>query len=99
MRQPSVVHGLELVTGYPDTVKAGARTTSEIWFDSYLTAHDYVFDVEPDYGVPTHPDRLVKRDGLQAVCEVKQFDSNPLDGIPSGQGVWMDTHKPVRRAV
>jgi hypothetical protein len=78
---------------------AGTPTKSEIWFDSYLKAHGYTYDVEPDYGVPKHPDRLVTRDGLQAVCEVKQFDSNPLDGIPSEQAVWVNMHKPVRSAV
>jgi hypothetical protein len=80
-------------------VPARTPTLSEIWFDNYLTAHSYRFDIEPDLGIEKRPDRLIERDGLQAVCEVKQFESNPLDGMPSGQAVWVDTHKPVRGAV
>jgi hypothetical protein len=53
-------------------------TASEVWFDTYLRAHGYKWEVEPDLGVQKRPDRLVMRDGLRAVCEVKQFDKDPL---------------------
>jgi hypothetical protein len=75
-------------------------TASEVWFDTYLRAHGYTWEVEPDLGVPKRPDRLVKRDGLSAVCEVKQFDKDPLAWMrETGQGGWIDEHKPVRGAV
>jgi hypothetical protein len=75
-------------------------TVSEVWFDTYLRAHGYTWEVEPDLGVPKHPDRLVHRDGLTALCEVKQFDNDPLAWMrETGQGGWFDEHKPVRGAV
>jgi hypothetical protein len=40
------------------------------------------------------------RDGLTAVCEIKQFDKNPLAWMhETGQGGWIDEYKPVRGAV
>jgi hypothetical protein len=49
---------------------------------------------------PKRPDRLVNRDGLSAVCEVKQFDKDPLAWMrETGQGGFFDEHKPVRGAV
>jgi hypothetical protein len=75
-------------------------TASEVWFDSYLRAHDYTWKVEPDLGVVKRPDRLVKRNNLSAVCEVKQFDKDPLAWMyETRQGGFIDEHKPVRRAV
>lgn len=75
-------------------------TASEVWFDMYLLAHGYEWEIEPDLGVPKRPDRLVMRDGLSAVCEVKQFDNDPLAWMrETGQGGFFDEHKPVRRAV
>src|SRR6266545_1017256 len=55
---------------------------------------------EPDLGVPKRPDRLIHRDGLSAVCEVKQFDKDPIGWMrETGQGGWFDENKPVRGAV
>jgi hypothetical protein len=43
---------------------------------------------------------LIRRDGLAAVCEVKQFDKNPLAWMHETQtGGWVDEYKPVRGAV
>jgi hypothetical protein len=75
---------------------AAEPTTSELWFDGYLRTHGYTFDVEPDLGITKRPDRLISRDGLRAVCEVKQFDVDPFAGFRGGA---IDEHKPVRRAV
>lgn len=79
-----------------------APTASEVWFDAYLESHGYRFEVEPDLGVPKRPDRLIERDGLRAVCEVKQFDKDPRADKPRGVAFVMseeEVHKPVRRAV
>jgi hypothetical protein len=65
-----------------------------------LRAHGYEWEVEPDLGVTKRPDRFVARDGLGAVCEVKQFDKDPLAWMrETGQGGFIDEHKPVRGAV
>lgn len=75
-------------------------TASEVWFDAYLRANGYTWEVEPDLDVPKRPDRLIHRDGLSAVCEVKQFDKDPLGWMrETGQGGFFDEHKPVRGAV
>jgi len=43
---------------------------------------------------------LIHRDGLSAVCEVKQFDKDPIGWMrETGQGGWFDENKPVRGAV
>jgi hypothetical protein len=75
-------------------------TASEVWFDTYLRAHGYTWELEPDLGIPKRPDRLIYRDGLSAVCEVKQFDKDPIGWMrETGQGGWFDENKPVRGAV
>jgi hypothetical protein len=75
-------------------------TASEVWFDTYLRLHAYTWTPEPDLGIPKRPDRLIERDGLSAVCEVKQFDKNPLAWMHETQtGGWVDEYKPVRGAV
>jgi hypothetical protein len=48
-------------------------TISEDWFDEYLDLNGYVYEEEPDLGVPTRPDRLIERVGVEAICEVRQF--------------------------
>jgi hypothetical protein len=75
-------------------------TASEVWFDTYLRVNGYTWESEPDLGILKRPDRVINRDGLSAVCEVKQFDKNPLAWMhETGQGGWFDEHKSVRRAV
>jgi hypothetical protein len=62
-------------------------TASEVWFDTYLRAHGYTWELEPDLRIPKRPDRLIYRDGLSAVCEVKQFDKDPIGWMhETGQG-------------
>src|SRR6266496_2014734 len=74
-------------------------TASEVWFDTYLRAHGYTWEPEPDLGIPKRPDRLIHRDGLSAVGEVKQFDKDPIGWMrETGQGGWFDENKPVRGA-
>lgn len=36
---------------------------------------------EPDLGVPTRPDFLVERDGIEVVCEVKEFTTTRFDEL------------------
>jgi hypothetical protein len=63
------------------------RKDGEVWFETYLTAHGYAFEYEPDLGVPKRPDYLISRDGLEVVCEVEEFEGEPgaLLGAPAGQ--------------
>jgi hypothetical protein len=51
---------------------------SEQWFDEYLQTHGYAFESEPDLGVRTRPDRLIERAGFEAICEVKEFTTDPM---------------------
>src|SRR3954463_11151224 len=75
-------------------------TKSEVWFDTYLRVHGYTWTPEPDLGISKRPDRLIHRDAVSAVCEVKQFDKNPLAWMhETGTGGWVDENKPLRRAV
>jgi hypothetical protein len=51
---------------------------AEGWFDQYLTEHCYAWTEEPDVGLNgkiKNPDRLVTAHSLQAVCEVKSFNT------------------------
>lgn len=55
-----------------------APTISEQWFDEYLITHGYTFEVEPDLGVRTRPDRLIERAGYEAICEIKEFTMDAM---------------------
>ena len=78
-----------------------ARTASERLFEAYLTEHNYQFAHEPDLGIVKRPDYLVSRAGIEAVCEVKQFETTAmrdrLGGV--GRGVGMLSSKNVFGAV
>jgi hypothetical protein len=57
-----------------------ARMKSEEWFEQYCAEHGIEIRAhEPDLGVPTRPDFLVARGGIEVVCEVKEFTTTPLD--------------------
>jgi hypothetical protein len=63
----------------------GGATTSEQWFDDYLVTNGYSFEVEPDMGIPTRPDRLIERVGIEAFCEIKEFTTDaPMRRWPEG---------------
>lgn len=86
-----------MTEGFPST---HSPTASEVWFDTYLRHHGYAWTPEPDLGIHKRPDRLIERDGLSAVCEVKQVDKNPLAWMHETRtGGWFDENKPVRGAV
>ncbi len=53
------------------------RNEAERWFERYLREHGYDYEYEPDLGVQTRPDFLVRRDGIEIVCEVKGFEQIP----------------------
>jgi hypothetical protein len=53
------------------------KNEAERWFERYLLEHGYEYYYEPDLGVPTRPDFLIRRDGVEVVCEVKGFDQPP----------------------
>jgi hypothetical protein len=78
-------------------------TVSEEWFDRYVRDHGHdPGDPEPDLGIEKHPDRLIRWNGFEVVCEIKQFDNDPFGNDWNGQPRTMDMKsalKPVRRAV
>jgi hypothetical protein len=53
-------------------------TASEEWFDDYLRTNGYLFEVEPDLGVRTRPDRLIERVCFEAICEIKEFTTDAM---------------------
>lgn len=68
---------------YPRLVRrtASTRTESEVWFEEYLreVGHSGSDEREPDLGIPTRPDYLVRAGEARAVCEVKQFTTSGLE--------------------
>jgi hypothetical protein len=78
-------------------------TLSEEWFDRYIRDHGHdPGEVEPDLGIEKRPDRLIGWNGVEVVCEVKQFDNDPFGDDWNGQPRTMDMKaalNPVRRAV
>jgi hypothetical protein len=75
---------------------------SEVWFDDYVRTHGHnPGEPEPDLGVGKSPDRLIRWNGHEVVCEIKQFESGPFSQRGEGAGV-MDMKEvlgPVRRKV
>lgn len=58
---------------------------SEVWFDRYVREHGHdPGEPEPDLGIQRRPDRLIRWNGHEVVCEIKEFGQ---DVIPAGQGV------------
>src|SRR5437879_1030929 len=55
------------------------RNEAERWFERYLREHDYEYEYEPPFEpeIPTKPDFLVRRSGVEVVCEVKGFETMP----------------------
>lgn len=78
-------------------------TASEEWFDRYVRDHGHdPGDAEPDLGIEKKPDRLIRWNNVEVVCEIKQFDRDPFGDDWNGQARTMDmitALKPVRRAV
>lgn len=78
-------------------------TASEDWFDRYVRDHGHDPGVpEPDLGIEKRPDRLIRWNGIEVVCEIKQFDNDPFGDDWNGQARTMGMKaalNPVRRAV
>jgi hypothetical protein len=55
-------------------------TLSERWFQRYLIDHGYggAHQHEPDLGIATRPDFFISKAGDLAVCEIKEFETAPL---------------------
>jgi len=61
-------------------------TLSEEWFDEYLSLHGYTstpepplhYPANPDLLIPTKPDRLIERVGIEVIAEVKEFTTDAL---------------------
>ena len=77
-------------------------TESEEWFDRYVReqGHD-PGDPEPDLGVRKNPDRLIRWNGIEVVCEIKQFDHDPFGLLKNRAGVLSLTTalRQVRRSI
>jgi hypothetical protein len=67
--------GLLPIIGRP---MSDTTTTSERWFDEYLRTNGYDFEVEPDLGVRTRPDRVIRRVDAEAICEIKEFTTDAM---------------------
>jgi hypothetical protein len=74
------------------------ETLSEGWFDRYLGEHGYKWATHPDYGIGKFPDREIRRGGLTAVCEIKQFDTDPASHLGTGGG-YVDRYGLIRGAI
>jgi hypothetical protein len=77
-------------------------TLSETRFDRYLVEHGYdPGGPEPDLGVEKRPDRLIERDGVRVVCEVKEFTTSALAKAGRGPRSFSskEWYKPVRKTV
>jgi hypothetical protein len=78
-------------------------TVSEEWFDRYVRDHGHdPGDAEPDLGIEKKPDRLIRWNDVEVVCEIKQFDRDPFGDDWNGQPRTMNmitALRPVRRAV
>lgn len=54
-----------------------AVTEPEAWFDRYVREHGHDPGVpEPDLGTQRRPDRLIRWNGHEVVCEIKEFAQN-----------------------
>src|SRR5712691_8072551 len=68
--------------GYRARVAKTERKESELWFKSYCETHGItVLAHEPDLGVPKRPDYLIAKDGVEVVCEVKEFEATAIDRL------------------
>lgn len=56
------------------------KTESEVWFEDYLGLQGYSFEYEPLLETSTKPDYKIERNGLQAIIEVKEFETSGLMG-------------------
>lgn len=81
------------------------KNEAEHWFERYLCAHGYEYEYEPDLGVSTRPDFLVRRGNVALVCEVKGFDQpTPLEQRLRGKNQVVmisadEEYGPMRNAV
>lgn len=77
---------------------------SELWFEGYCAAHGInVVAYEPDLGVGKRPDYLIETDGVEVVCEVKEFETTPIDELMKLGRFFMTSEtvelKPIRGQV
>lgn len=83
------------------------RTASEEGFESYCAEHGLnVLAFEPDlseHGVSTRPDFLVERNGVEVLCEVKEFTTTLFDQKRANRGFFTmgeeQELRPVRNQV
>ena len=70
------------------------RTASERRFERYLQAQGLVFEFEPDLGTRARPDYRVTANGVNVICEVKEFKTTWLSDRISSIGV-VDARRPT----
>lgn len=69
-------------------------------FEAYLAEHGYERPAyEPDLGVPTRPDYLVRRGDAEVICEVEEFDAEKISLPWTQQRVGTTDMKTVLRPV
>jgi hypothetical protein len=65
---------------------AVVQNQSELIFETYLQAHHYSWQYEPDLGVPGRPDYMISRGGSAAICEVKEFETDAIRELGAEAG-------------
>jgi hypothetical protein len=81
---------------------AGNSPESEAWFDRYVTEHGHdPGEAEPDLGIEKNPDRLIRWNDVEVVCEIKQFEHDPFALLLNRVGILDLTSalRQVRKAI
>lgn len=92
------------VTKGKSAAPSSKRTAGEEMFEAYLAEHEYAApEHEPDLGVDTRPDYVVRRDKHECVCEVKEFDVDqpglPWMGQRTGTTSMQVALAPIRKKI
>jgi hypothetical protein len=81
---------------------AGNSPESEAWFDRYVAEHGRdPGEAEPELGIEKNPDRLIRWNDVEVVCEIKQFERDPFGLLLNRVGVLGLTSalRQVRKAI
>src|SRR6266511_3152185 len=81
---------------------AGNAPKPEAWFDRYVLDHGHDRgEPEPDVGIETNPDRVIRWNGFDVACEIKQLDNDPFGRLIGrvGSQSMKATMRPVWKAI